>query len=261
MSMGGSSSQTTTTSAPAYAQPYLEGILQEASKIYKTGQKPFYPGSTNVGMAGETDFALNQMRDTAMAGNPILKNASTLAQNTLKGDYLNYDNPYLQGAITRATNPLIENFQTSVAPGIDSQFAGSGRFGSGLYAQSRNRAEDSLTDSLADKSMDIAYQNYANERAIQDGLLNQADALSQLEYGDAQMLANIGKTREDYAQADLDDQIAKFDAEQSQPFDFLNAYSDLINKGTYGQQSTQPVSQDKGGQLLSTLVTLMNLGA
>jgi len=260
MSFGGSSTETSTTSAPAYAQPYLEGILGEASRIYREGQKPFYPAPTNVGMSGETEIGLNDMRDIAMKGNPILAEASTLAQNTLKGDYLDYNNPYLQGAITNATNPLIDTFKTQVAPTIDSQFAGSGRYGSGLYAQARNRAEDTLTDSLADKSMDIAYKNYANERAIQDGLLNQASALSDLEYGDAKMLTDIGQVREDYAQADLDDQIAKFDAEQKQPFDFLNAYANAINSGTYGSQSSQPVSSDPFGQLVGTLVTLMNLG-
>ena len=196
-----------------------------------------------------------------MEGNPMTQPLVDLATSTLKGDFLKSSNPYLQGAIKNATDPMVENFKTSVAPSIDSQFAGSGRFGSGLYAQSRNKAEDTLTDSMADTAQDIAYRNYANERAIQSGLLNQASALSQIPYQDANALIGVGQTREAYDQADLTDAVKRFQSEQVNPFQFLNEYADLVNKGTFGSEVTQPVSSDKAGQLLSSLIMLGNIGS
>ena len=263
MSLGGSNptSQTTITQPPAYAKPYLESILGQASNIYNQGQSAYYPSSTVAGASPETQTALSGIRDIAMAGNPMTKPLTDLATSTLKGDFLSGDNQYLQGAIANATNPMIENFNTSVAPSIDSQFAGSGRLGSGLYAQARNRAEDTLTDSMADTGQDIAYRNYANERAIQNGLLNQADALSAIPYQDYNVLAGVGKEREAYDQADINDAVRRYSAEQSNPFAFLNEYADLINKGTFGSEVVQPVSSDGGGQALATLLMLANIGS
>lgn len=263
MSLGGSNptSQTTITAPPAYAQPYLQSILGQASNIYNQGQTAYYPSSTVVGASPETQTGLSSIRDIAMEGNPMTQPLVDLATSTLKGDFLKSSNPYLQGAIKSATDPMVENFKTSVAPSIDSQFAGSGRLGSGLYAQARNRAEDTLTDSMADTAQDIGYRNYANERAIQSGLLNQASALSQIPYQDANALIGVGQTREAYDQADLTDAVKRFQSEQVNPFQFLNEYADLVNKGTFGSEVTQPVSSDKAGQLLSSLIMLGNIGS
>jgi hypothetical protein len=241
--------------------PYLQSILGQASNIYNQGQSAYYPSSTVAGASPETQTALTGIRDTAMAGNPMTQPLTDLAVNTIKGDYLKDSNPYLQGAIKYATDPMVENFKTSVAPSIDSQFAGSGRLGSGLYAQARNRAEDTLTDSMSDTAQDIAYRNYANERAIQSGLLNQASALSQIPYQDMNVLANVGKQREAYDQADLTDAVGRYSAEQNNPFAFLNQYADLINKGTVGGDTTVPVTSDPTGQFLSTLLMLGNIGS
>jgi len=266
MSFGGSNptsqSVTSTTTAPAYAQPFLESILAEASKYYNQGQSAYYPSSTVAGASPETQTALSGIRDTAMAGNPLTQPLTDLAESTLKGDFLSGNNKYLQGAISNATNPMVENFKTSIAPSIDSQFAGSGRLGSGLYAQARNRAEDTLTDSMADTAQDIAFRNYANERAIQSGLLGQADALSAIPYQDYNVLAEVGKEREAYDQADINDSVARYLAEQGNPFAFLNQYADIINKGIVGGENTntQPVSSDAGGQFLATLLMLSNIG-
>lgn len=265
MSLGSnptSQTGTSTLSAPAYAQPYLESILSEAVKFYNQGQSAYYPSSTVAGASPETQTALSGIRDTAMAGNPMTKPLTDLATSTLKGDFLSGDNPYLQGAIANATNPMIKNFNTSVAPSIDSQFAGSGRLGSGLYAQARNRAEDTLTDSMSDTAQDIAYRNYANERALQSGLLGQADALSAIPYQDYNVLAGVGKEREAYDQADINDAVRRYSAEQGNPFAFLDQYADIINKGIIGSESTgtQPVSSDGGGQALATLLMLANIG-
>ena len=262
MGLGGSNptSQTTITAPPSYAMPYLQSVLGEASNIYNMGQSAYYPSSTVAGASPETQTALSGMRDIAIAGNPLTQPMVDLAEKTIKGDFLSGSNPYLQGAIKSATDPMVENFKTSVAPSIDSQFAGSGRLGSGLYAQARNRAEDTLTDSMADTAQDIGYRNYANERAIQSGLLNQASAISQIPYQDFNALAGVGQTREAYDQADINDAVKRFQAEQTNPFQFLNEYADLVNKGTVGSDYTQPVSSDAGGQFLATLLMLSNIG-
>jgi len=92
--------------------------------------------------------------------------ATALLQGTAKGDYLN-SNPYLDQMVQNANSSLVKDFNTNIAPGIDSQFAKAGRSGSGAFASVRNTAESTLADAMAKNASDIYGQNYANERQNQ----------------------------------------------------------------------------------------------
>ena len=318
---------------PAYAKPFLEYGLSEAKQRYETGEPNYYPFPTTIGFSPESELALSMTRDRALAGSPLVSNAQDYigniaqtggglglgsnifqrastggfqneamqgARNMLGGadfdEVLDYtratargdmvgNNPFLQGAIDRAIDPVKDKIQ--------SQFAMSGRYGSGAN-------QDVLAKSLGDVASNIAYNDYQRERqnqlnaqqqlgnlaqrqfSNQTGALgalanlSQADiqrqlaggtALSsmdrarmarqmegaklapqfaELDYRDAQRLAQVGGAREADAQAQLQSDIDRFNFEQNIDDQRLANYLSLIGGGTVGSNTIQPVFRNRG---------------
>jgi hypothetical protein len=216
-------------------------------------------------------------------------------------------NPYLQGAIDRAIDPVKDKIQ--------SQFAMSGRYGSGAN-------QDVLAKSLGDVASNIAYGDYQRERqnqlnaqqqlgnlaqqqfanqtgaigalgnlqqqqfANQSGALGALGNLSQadiqrrlaggsalsamdtarmarqlegtklapqfaeLDYRDAQRLAQVGSARESDAMAQLQDNLARYNYEQNIDDQKLRNYMALISGGTVGSNTIQPVFRNQGTSAL-----------
>lgn len=96
--------------------------------------------------------------------------------DTAGGGYLNA-NPYLDQAFSKAADNVTRAYQTATAPGIDSAFAGRGRYGSGLHANAQGQAASELGNTLGNLATSIYGGNYANERQNQ---LSAANSLGNL---------------------------------------------------------------------------------
>jgi len=123
-----STNSTSTTTPSTYAQPY---VSDAASTL-----KPGY--------------------DAAVANNnslmPRVNDALDYSQSVMDGKYLT-GNPYLQSVID-LTNRDVTN-------GVQSQFEGAGRYGSGDFSGVLARA-------IADNENKLRYGDYAQERAYQN---------------------------------------------------------------------------------------------
>ena len=309
---GGNTRQITqTTSAPEYAQPFLEFGLSEAKQLY--GQQPeYYRGPTTVGFAPESEMALAATRQRALGGSPLVSGAQSLTgqamagglqnlampyaqgldgganlgesigmmRKTARGDFLG-GSPGLSGAIERALDPVEERMQAMQS--------GAGRYGSG-YGQK------AAADAMGRVASDIAYQDYASERANQlaaqqnlaslqeaqygsqlrgMGALGQLSAadiqrrlgaaaaapgMAELDYADLAKLGAVGAAREGQSQAELQADIDRFNMEQQQPLMSLANYMATVQGGTVGGQSTQPVFRNPTGDFLSGLSGLAGVG-
>ncbi|MCK5013218.1 MAG: hypothetical protein KAS66_05320 [Candidatus Omnitrophica bacterium] len=239
--LGGSSPaqiQTQTTSSAPWAaqQPYLKEIFTGAQEAFRGDQPSYYPESTVVGFAPQTEQALRMTEERALGGSPLQQAALQQAQQTVEGGYLGM-NPFLQGAITQAAEPIIEQWQTEIAPGIASQFSGAGRMGSGLYGQARGRGEETLAKGLTGMAGQMAYRGYEDERARQQAMIGQAPGLAQAEYADIGKLMGVGGAREQQQALELQDAINRYEFEQQRPWEQLARYSGLVGGG-YGQETT-----------------------
>jgi hypothetical protein len=253
---GGSNNPTiqtsTVDSSPwAEAQPHLKNIFAGAEEAYGSNSPSYFPGSTVVGFSPQTEAALGGIEQRALAGSDLQRAGMNQAQSTIQGDYLNA-NPFLTGAYNAASAPVMEQWNNQIAPGIDSSFAGAGRMGSGLYAQNRNTAENTLGRSLTDMSSKMAYANYAQERQNQQAMTGQSQAMAQGDYSDLNKLMAVGGAREGLSQARLGDEIARFNFEQNRPWDQLARYSGMIGGG-YGTQTETgtPMYSNPGANFLS----------
>jgi hypothetical protein len=199
---GGGGSQTVNTQVepPAYAKPFLEFGLAEAKEQYMGDMPGYYPGSTVVGFAPESQLALNMVRDRALAGSPLISGAQNTIGNfagsggglgagadvfrrAALGGLGNEALPFARGVagganlgeaidMTRATargdflsgspglQGAIDRALDPVQDRIQSQFARAGRMGSGAN-------QEVLTRGLSDAASNIAYQDYSRERQNQ----------------------------------------------------------------------------------------------
>jgi hypothetical protein len=221
MSKGGGSTRTITssTAAPAYAQPFLEYGLSEAQRVYESPTPQYYPESTVVGFSPETQMALGGMRQQAVSGSPFIPATQQVVMQNLMG-----------------TNPLQSAAFRPVVEQIESQAAKAGRYGSG-YQQA----------AVAQALAPYAYQ--AQQAAIQ-----QAPAARQFGFADYGTLGEIGAVREAQAGAELAADIERFQFEQARPSAKLADYMAMIQGGTIGgetitPQFRQPLAGALGGAL------------
>lgn len=266
LSGGGGSSQpqyvtTTQNSAPWSAQqPFLTRGFEEAKRIYESDQPQYFPGSTVVPFSPQSEQALRMQENRALSGSPLQNMASQQQQDTVSGAFLG-GNPFFDGAFNAQVRPAVDRFTQEIAPGIDSSFSAAGRFGSNAYAQSRNRAEDTFARALTDTAGQLAYGNYANERGMQQASAMNAPAFAQADYNDAQRLAGVGAAREDMGQAQLADEIARFNFNQNREANKLGQYMALIGGG-YGSSNTtaQPYFRNPAASFLGGAASGAGIG-
>ena len=222
MSKGGGQTRTITsqTGAPAYAQPFLEYGLSQAKDIYESTAPEYYPQSTVVGLAPETEQALAGMRGMATQGSQFIPAVQDVVMQNLTGT-----NP-LQSAAMR---PVMEMMQGRVAQ--------AGRYGSGY-------GDAAIAQALAPAALQA-----------QQAAIAQAPAARQLGFADLQALAQVGAAREAQAQAELAGDIQRFQFEQARPQQKLADYMATVAGGTVGAQQITPQYANRAASILGGAVT------
>jgi hypothetical protein len=209
---GGQQSVNTQVEPPAYAKPFLEFGLGEAKDLYKSGKPNFYPESTVVGFSPETEMALSGIRDEAQNPNSMTMQTQNAIAANLAG-----------------TNPLLNAAFKPAIDSVTSQFAKAGRYGSGA-----NQA--AMTSALAP----LAY------KAQQDAIAQAPTAALM----DEKLLTAVGDAKEGLSQAELQDNINRFNFEQNQPMQNLKDYMALVGGGTVGSNTIEPVYKNTAASAL-----------
>ena len=191
---GGTQTVNTQTLPPDYALPFLEFGLAEAKEQFMSPRPQFFPQSTVVGFSPESELALGGIRDRALDPNSLTAATQGVVRQNLMG-----------------TNPLLSAAFKPVIDTVQSQFAKAGRYGSGANQQA-------LASALAPAAL-----------RAQQAAISQAPQVQNL---DLQQLAQVGSTREQQAQAELADQVNRFNFEQNIDAQKLNNYLALVGGGT-----------------------------
>lgn len=184
---------TTTTEPSAVLKPYLQYGLAEAQRLYQAGGTPV------VGPSATTQQAMQAMQNRALQGSPLLGAAQAQQMGTIQGDYLS-GNPFFQGAFQPAAQQATSAFNQAIG-NIGSQASRAGRYGSGAMGDLQTQAAGQLAQSLTNTAGQLAYQNYAQERARQEAAATGAPQLGAADYGDIQKLLGVGQLGEQYQQA------------------------------------------------------------
>jgi hypothetical protein len=122
----------------------------------------------------------------------------------------------------------------------------------------QDRATGQFGQQLANTAGQLAYQNYADERARQQAATMAAPAMAGADYQDIQQMLQAGQLREGYQGQQLQSDMAKFNFLQNQPQQNLQNYLSLVYGNPLGRvgQSTASGTQDT-----SNLQNLLGLAA
>jgi len=240
MSSGGGNQTTVQRTEPyAPAEPFLQDILGEASNIYRSGVgRSFFPGSTVVPFANQTQEALNLQQAAALEqaqNSPLQAQAaqtfgqfasmpiSSYAGLTPQADYL---------------SGIRSNITSDVLGDVQSQFGGMGRTGTSPMAQ--QAVARGVTQGYAPIAAQLAAQERGREqsglesafgRSLQaagqlPGIQSAMDMRRQQAIG---QLGSVGSAYENLAQRQLQDQIQRFQFGQQAPMQQLQQYAGLIS--------------------------------
>lgn len=219
-SSGGSDKTTTRSVSEPWSEqtPYLKYGLGEATRLYNQNPPPqYYPGSTVAPFSAEQNQAFGLGAQRALGGNQSMKMAEGFGRDVMGGKYLNSD-PY--------SDAVFQNIQSKVMPAVNSNFMDSGRYGSGLHADTMTRA---LTESYAP----YASQNYQTGLDRMGQAASMAPMFAANDYTDLAALESIGQQKQQLGQQELNDATARWDYYNQLPYNMLGQYLNNIG-GNYG---------------------------
>jgi len=220
---------TTTTQRqepPAFAVPGLTFAAEEAQRQFQAGPQQFFPGSTVVPFAPQTEQALQLTEQRALAGSPLVSAAQTTAQDIVEGRQIN---PFLAGAVQSAIAPIGQQFQEQILPDIRSSFASLGRSGGGREEAALQNAIRNFGRGVGNIGGQLAFGAAESEAGRQLQATQLAPGLAREDFADINRLLGVGQTREALEAAQLQEEINRFQFEQQAPGAALN---DLINQLT-----------------------------
>lgn len=249
---GGGSSGTQVQGIDPMLKPYVQYGLNEAVDLYKSGVPNYYPSQTYISPSQQTQAALQAQQTRALQGNPLLPAAQQQQQSVIGGQYL-ANNPFfnqaLQGAGQAATAQYFDAINQA-----QSGASQAGRLGSGAQANLFNRAGTTLANALTNTAGNLAYQNYGAERGRQEAAAMNAPQLAMADYGDIAQLANVGQTAEDYQQAALQGDIARFDFEQNLPYQKLSNLLGAVYGAPAGSVVQSSQQGSSGGKIVCSMM-------
>lgn len=246
----------------AYLSPYLKGAAGAAQGLFQQGAPQQFEGSTVAGFGGATQQAQNAILQRAMGGSPLVDQAQGFVQQGLAsptGESFGGANPFATGAnpFGGNSNPYLDATFDRAAQksrgALESEFARSGR---NVTAAAPARAD--MLSSLATQIYAPAYESernrqlqygqqqlgigatgFENQRGLQAGLLGYASPLAAQDYLDLEQARGVGSQQDALAQAQLSDQVNKFNYTQNAPQQNLDMY--LQRLGGLAGKAGQPI--------------------
>jgi hypothetical protein len=228
-------------------KPYVEFGLGESKRLYEAQGPSYFPNQTYVDPSGTTLSALQAGENRATAGSPLLRAAQAENLANVQGQYLG-GNPFFQGAFKPAAQAAETQFKTTLGD-IASKSSLAGRYGSGAMGSLQDRATGVFGQQLANTAGQLAYQNYAQERGMQQQATMAAPQMASADYQDIQNMLAAGQAREGYTGAQTQADIQRFNFLQNQPQQNLQNYLSLVYGNPLGRvgQSTSSGSADTSG--------------
>lgn len=157
--------------SPNLANAVYGGMATGALRNQATPQYQNLYGSANT-----TPSLSGDVYSNLAAGN-ITNAANPYNQATASGSYLN-SNPYFNQALGGAAQAAQTNYYDAIKQ-AQGGAAQAGRYGSNVSADLQNRAATTLANTLANKYGELAFQNYGNERGLQEAAMGRLGSLSQ----------------------------------------------------------------------------------
>lgn len=232
---------TSTTTIPREFIPYFTKMFRASEKAKnQVSQKP-YSGDFLAGVDPSQHAALRQRE--ALAGSfedrGIGRGVTDLAQQTIRGDFLDPNAAHVQNMIQASLRPVDQAFQGQLGQLTGRATQAGQSFGidpranmavSGL-AEGRHRA-------AGDVSAGLVFQNTQAERANQmraPGMMKQG---MMLEGMPSTLRGEVGDVRRGFAQQGLDANMRQFSEANQAPFRGLMRHAGILQGSNLGSTTT-----------------------
>lgn len=226
---------------PEFLKGYLgEGINDLVDLYHQNPNAPgYFPGSTVAPQSSATQQAIAALAARGAGGSPVTAAAQGAVTDTASGKYLDpTSNPYFTAALSASHQPYVDQFMGEVLPGITSAFEGSGRTGSGLHQAAVDRAVTGLNRTISDSDAKVGAGAYDAERARMLQAAGLAPQTAATDYADINALGMAGEGTDAYKQAQINEEIARYNYGNTAQQDYINRYLASLNAGYPGGTTT-----------------------
>lgn len=294
--MGSTSSGSQTATTKPWADSQRQALKDVYGRAGELIDQPLeYGPSTVAPFSGATERALTGIEQYGMGSGPVQRAGAVtqemmrpggvgggpgrgLMQRTAQGSFLGA-NPYLDQMYDRAAERFTDQYQTQIAPGIDSRFAAGGRLGSGYHARAQADARSGLGDQLGNLATDIYSQDYARERGFMDAAQRQlaateqddarvrlaaagmAPQLSAAQLAQYQAALGAGSARDDLTATQLLEDQARFRYGQEAPYMTGMRANELLGGSSRYAMQTQPLTRNPAAGFLGGAAGGAGIGA
>lgn len=244
-------------------QPYLLKGYNNLNALYDQPGPFAYPGQTTAGPDPLRQQA--QQWDINYAQQGAVNDVNKIGagyDSLLNAPNVN-NNPYLAQAVQGAVNPMIDNFNESILPGIRSNAIQTGQYGGSRQGVAEGIAAGKLSRNIGDISSQMysgAYNSGMDSLAKAVALGPQALQVGQFP---SQILQGVAGQRELAQQNQINDQKRLFDYYQQLPNKKLSDYLTQLNGAGFGSSTSTGTSQAPsygGNNTLGTIGGALTLG-
>ena len=230
-------STTTTQLDPAVAAANAN-LLSRGTAQSQTPQA-YYPGAT-VAPQSEFGFAGQQLAMNQLPAMAELSEAQRLA--TLQGLGLQAENdPRTLAMADAATQPIIDQFQESILPSMQSQAISQGAFGGSRQNINEGIAAGKVADAAMRARAGVLGNAFNSSLQNTQAMLSLAPGVNQQQLAPAGVLEGLGAQQENREQNLINAEMQRFGFEQQAPNQALSNLANIVNTTNGGQTVTQNV--------------------
>lgn len=258
MCMGGGGGDTTVTQTNIPwegAEPHLTDIYGKIGDTYMPavydamqwaedeGMSPWsvfsYPHDRVAGMSDAQQEGMQLTKDFSRNFTENLQTPADMLLQTMQGDYLNPEsNPYLQQYVEAAQQPMIDNYLQNIVPTMDNQAVSSGRYGSGIWGETKAQAAEDLNKQLGYTAAQMYAPAYESERERQMSAVPGLNDVFNQAFKHAGYLTATGEAEQGQQQAEINAEMQKWMEDLYGPLDWANVVSNLfLSGGALGRTS------------------------
>lgn len=232
---GGSKSSTTTTAPSKEQRAILNKQLGYANKYENLGPMEYYGGDTLAEESQYTD--IGRMMQLGAAGSQGALSEAGMARFQ---DAMNYDpmtDPRNQQTVDAMMNPLRQDFQENILPGISSAAVKGGAFGGDRADILKSTAARDTAGAMADTSAKAWQSIIDSNRQNQQSMMGMLPQLQQSALSPSQTVLDVGAQQEGRSQAEIDANRERFDFGQQAQRDVLTGANSMLGGIDFGSIS------------------------
>ncbi len=238
---GGSSSSSSAISYPNELKPLLNNVANLSNQMANTPWKPY--GDQRYADLNDTQKqALGMVTDRATNGSPVMDQANQTLTSMLQGGETN---PYLDDMVGRAQQSMVDSYNTTTKPQMESAQVGSGSFGNSGLQQMQQQSQDQLQQNLGGVATQMYGDAYKTNEANKLAALGMAQGYGNQAYIDADKLLSAGDVTQNQAQNNADFNYEQYLSQQDDPYKRLQAMTGVLNNSA---GSTTTTKQSGGGK-------------